>query len=110
MIIEIKEKPPMPEFMVEEIGPTTDEQTDSLLGNKDIVRNALMNQNIIQEGTKPYKLRPEAIAAIMGNIAIENSQFAADVEEVGDIDKLKITKEAMVYFNLLITEMLIQVK
>ena len=79
--------------------PTVNEQTDKILmkeksqdpalNNEDIVRNALMNQNIIQEGTKPYTLRPEAIAAIMGNIAIENSKFITNEEEIGDINTLK---------------------
>lgn len=79
--------------------PTVNEQTDKIfmkeklqthaLNNEDIVRNALMNKNIIQEGTKPYKLRPEAIAAIMGNIATENSKFITNQEEIGDINTLK---------------------
>ncbi len=42
-----------------------------ILSNKDFVYKALSNQQRVQEGEGFYKLRPEAIAGIMGNIDVE---------------------------------------
>lgn len=42
-----------------------------ILSNRDFVYRALNNQQRIQEGEGFYKLRPEAIAGIMGNIDVE---------------------------------------
>ena len=42
-----------------------------ILSNKDFVYRALNNQQRVQEGKGFYKLRPEAIAGIMGNIDVE---------------------------------------
>ena len=48
------------------------------------IQNSFKNQNIIQEGTEPYKLRPEAIAGIMGNIAVETGNtFDYKTQQLG---------------------------
>ena len=55
-----------------------------ILSNQEFVFRALNNQNIIQDGTKPYKLRPEAIAGIMGNIAVETGDtFDYKTQQIG---------------------------
>ena len=55
-----------------------------ILSNQEFVFRALNNQNIIQDGTEPYKLRPEAIAGIMGNIAVETGDtFDYKTQQIG---------------------------
>ena len=55
-----------------------------ILNNEEQVYRVFKNQNIIQEGTEPYKLRPEAIAGIMGNIAVETGNtFDYKTQQLG---------------------------